>query len=310
MTRLLTTLAAASLLVALQPADARAYRFGTTPLNDVLYWSGQTTKCSSLTTNELAAMVLAPTWPETGAGSSYTPSPMTMSRWDYASDRLWEGGDHRTAYPRSFFHPGVGMWQLDSAGLGSALPTWRAISSYYAAKLVAQRMASAYCSSSGSESQRRAAAWRPWRACANGACESIYQAIYEPDRIVVTADGSVGREGGMVARTCRYSGDLTTFTCWFVNPAAAQGHKSSWQQAPLNGNYTAGPSPLSYAFYTFGFDPQALEWRHWFEQDTGYAVTSYASRPSGKDVRSYSLWYQGRVLCDQSTGRGYCPPGG
>jgi hypothetical protein len=118
MTRLLTALAAASLLVALQPADARAYRFGTTPLNDVLYWSGQTTKRSGRTTNELAAMVLAPTWPKTGAGSSYTPSPMTLSRWDYASDRLWEGGDHRTAYPRSFFHPGVGMWQLDSAGLG------------------------------------------------------------------------------------------------------------------------------------------------------------------------------------------------
>jgi hypothetical protein len=137
-------------------------------------------------------MVLAPTWPETGAGSSYTPSPMTLSRWDYASDRLWEGGDHRTAYPRSFFHPGVGMWQLDSAGLGSALPTWRAISSYYAAKLVAQRMASAYCSSSGSESQRRAAAWRPWRACADGACESIYQAIDEPDRVVVTGTDRLG----------------------------------------------------------------------------------------------------------------------
>jgi hypothetical protein len=57
MTRLLTALAAASLLVALQPADARAYRFGTTPLNDVLYWSGQTTKRSGRTTNELAAMV-------------------------------------------------------------------------------------------------------------------------------------------------------------------------------------------------------------------------------------------------------------
>ena len=79
---------------------------------------------------------------------------------------------------------------------------------------------------------------------------------------------------------------------------------------PRNGNYAAGPSPLSYAFYTFGFDPQGLEWRHWFQQDTGYAVTSYASRPSGKDGRSYSLWDQGRVLCDQSTGRGYCPPGG
>jgi hypothetical protein len=199
MTRLLTALAAASLLVALQPADARAYRFGTTPLNDVLYWSGQTTKRSGRTTNELAAMVLAPTWPKTGAGSSYTPSPMTLSRWDYASDRLWEGGDHRTAYPRSFFHPGVGRSSRTQVILAASPPKWELH----------------------------------------------------------------GRSFAIVVRLLHVR----------VRPAG-------------------------------------LKWRHWFQQDTGYAVTSYASRPSGKDVRSYSLWYQGRVLCDQSTGRGYCPPGG
>ena len=40
---------------------------------------------------------------------------MTLSRWDTQSS-LWAFGNKSTPYQRAFWHPGVGMWQFDSAG--------------------------------------------------------------------------------------------------------------------------------------------------------------------------------------------------
>lgn len=204
------------------------------------------------------------------------------------------------------------MWAgPDSAGLGASLPTWQAISTYDAAKSVAASMASTYCGASGSEAQRRRAAFAPWYACGSDACEAIYQAIYTPDQIRnVRRDTSVGREGGMVARTCRYAGDLTTFTCYYVNPSWAQGYAGSWQMAPLNGDFSRGPSPLSWAFYTRGFDGNNREWRFWIMADSGYASDANVYRPKDRDARASLTWLRTRMLCDVSLKRGYCPPGG
>ncbi len=60
------------------PATA-TYTFGQQPLADVLASAGAQTRCAGLTQNQLAAMVLAPTYPETGATGSLSPSPMTLS---------------------------------------------------------------------------------------------------------------------------------------------------------------------------------------------------------------------------------------
>ena len=45
---------------------AAGQTFGGDPLDDVLHWAAQEPRCG-LTTNKLAAMMLAPTYPETGA---------------------------------------------------------------------------------------------------------------------------------------------------------------------------------------------------------------------------------------------------
>ena len=93
-----------------------ARSFGDHPLSDVLHWAAQERRCG-LTTNKLAALMLAPTYPETGAPASRAPSPMTLSRWDN------QAGLHsfRTVagQRKAFWHPGVGLWQFDSAGLGA-----------------------------------------------------------------------------------------------------------------------------------------------------------------------------------------------
>lgn len=59
------------------PASASSRRFGSRPLDDVLHWAAQERRCG-LTTNRLAAMMLAPTYPETGTPLSASPSPMTL----------------------------------------------------------------------------------------------------------------------------------------------------------------------------------------------------------------------------------------
>ncbi len=123
-----------------------------------------------------------------------------------------------------------------------------------AANFVARWMADKYCNTPGTEVERRRAVFSRWACGTNGAtCEDLYQEHYCPgtDSVCrITTDASVGRLGGMRKRTCRYSAPGGTgFTCWYVNPANAQGHTGSWQQPPLEGG--GGISPLAFAFYVY-----------------------------------------------------------
>lgn len=47
-------------------ARSWAHDFGDNPLDTVINQAGDANKCTGLTTNELAAMVLAPTWGRVG----------------------------------------------------------------------------------------------------------------------------------------------------------------------------------------------------------------------------------------------------
>ena len=111
----LAPLAPPSPVTPVDPAAA-GRTFGDDPLDDVLHWAAEERRCG-LTTNKLAALMLAPTYPETGTPTGQAPAPMTLSRWDN------QAGLHSFAtvagQPRAFWHPGVGMWQFDSAGLGA-----------------------------------------------------------------------------------------------------------------------------------------------------------------------------------------------
>lgn len=303
------------------PAPAAAHSFGSVPLDDVIYHAQNTPRCSGLGYGQLSAMMLAPTWPETGAGAS-APSPMTLGRADLDPD-LWSfsAGHASSSTKRAFWHAGVGMWQLDDSGLAASAHVYAGfrISTWTSANIVAAEMVDAFCNTPGTNAQRRAAAWAPWFACSGGLCEQLFQEHYCPDlgRICdVTRDESVARYGGGSIRSCRYSGSNTEFTCWYIKPAVADGSTGGWRFEPVAGAYNVSgspiwPSPLTHPFYAYWRQSNNKEYRHWIADDTGYSNGEiYARRPDNVNSRSGNLeWVDSNVLCEATTGRGTCAPG-
>lgn len=287
---------------------AIAHKFGTEPLQDVRAEARGATTCEGLTAAELAAMVLAPTWPETGAGPAQTPSPMTLGRHD-TQPNLYSPWNNT---PRAFWHPGVGAWQLDILALNMA--AFQKVNTQKAANKVANHMASEYCGASGGPAERRREAFDDWVACGSNqsTCEDLYQEHYcsGNDNVcgITTVDG-VGRLGGMRERTCYWRigpPPWPRFTCWFVDPDKAEGYTGSWQQAPKDGNSI---SPLSFAFYSYWPDDGDPEYRHWLERDTGYNRGEvWAARPKGRNPRDNGVleWTDLDVLCDATVAKGNC----
>jgi len=279
----------APLAPATAPAGA-APTFGDDPLDDVLHWAAEERRCG-LTTNKLAALMLAPTYPETGAPSGRAPSPMTLSRWDN------QPGLHSFAtvsgQPRAFWHPGVGMWQFDSAGLGAPFTAAQRIDTYVVAAQTAATMAARWCTN-----PTLAYVWAPWYGCGSTTCRDIFARIYRSatDRLVgVARDSAVHARGGMVRRTCTGPSQSGPFTCWRVDPARAEGHAAF--AAP-----GFGPAPITAPFYVYAAGGR--EYRHWLRADTGYARGIWATRPLGSNARTSLAWHWGDGLVDVGTGGG------
>lgn len=270
-------------------AAASPPTFGGGPLDDVLHWAAQERRCG-LTTNKLAAMMLAPTFPETGAPPGEAPSPMTLSRWD-AQPGLHSFGTVN-GQPRAFWHPGIGPWQFDSAGLGAPMTAAQGIDTFVVAAQTAATMAARWCTN-----PTLAYVWAPWYGCGASTCKSIFDTIYRraTDRLVaVRRDPTVGSQGGMERRTCRGPGRRGVFGCWHVDPAQAQGFAG----------FTApgfGPAPLTAPFFVYAAD--GVEYRHWRRADTGYGRGIWATRPLGSDARTSLTWHRGDALTVESRSR-------
>ncbi|OWY59389.1 hypothetical protein B7486_74830, partial [cyanobacterium TDX16] len=190
---------------------------------------------------------------------------------------LYAFSNPSTSYRRAFWHPGVGMWQFDSAGGGSSWGLATAAQHISTAAqsgsgFAAGEMARRYCAASGTGVQRRAAAWSPWNACRSGGCETVFAEIYNGQtgqlRNLV-GEPSVTRYGGMETRLCS-RGTGPTFTCYRVDPARAQG-ASGWASP------TWGRSPVTAPFYVYR--DGSYEVRVWLKEDTGYSIDIAATRP-------------------------------
>ncbi len=276
----------AALVLVAGPAAAApgtaARTFGGAPLDDVLHRAAQERRCG-LTTNELAAMMLAPTYPETGAPRDQAPSPMTLSRWDD------QPGLHSfgtvAGQPRAFWHPGVGMWQFDSAGLGARFTAAQLVDTNFVAARTAATIVDRWCAK-----PNLANAWAPWHGCADGSCKTTFRATYRRtgDRLVgVGRDPDVLRRGGMTRHTCTGPGRTGPFTCWRIDPARAQGYAG----------FTApgfGPAPVSAPFYVYAAG--RFEYRHWLRVDTGHRRAVWAQRPLGANARTSLTWHRGEPL--------------
>jgi len=280
------------------PAQTNAsstYTFGKEPMDDVMYWAAQyQPSACGLSTTQLAAIMVAPTYPETGASGTAAPSPMTLSRWD-TQTALYAFNDKATPYQRAFWHPGVGAWAFDSAG-GWNLTAAEAMNTNTAAQQAAQTMAQRWCGSSGTDAARRASVWGIWYGCNGGVCEGIYNTIYDPVTLKVTLDPTVSRGGGTEARTC-FVPTVGQVACTYVDPAKAQGY-NAWNVPAW------GPSPVSAPFYDFRTNGR--EYRVWLRDDTGYGATVNANKAVTGNARTSLTWVLGDALCDLTANRGLC----
>ncbi|WP_129668026.1 hypothetical protein [Phytoactinopolyspora endophytica] len=269
-------------------------QFGAEPLGyveDAATNAASSASCS-ISDEAATALVIAMTWPEV-APSGAPPSPMTLSRYDIQPAL----GDPESRASGLWFHPGIGMWQLDSAGLGTDFTAAEAMDSQYAAERMAPFIVNKYCTSlngGATPSAARAHAWTDWVACREGACEDTYQRALAG----VTPVEGVDRFGGAEERRCSYQG--MEHDCVFVDPANAQG--SAWWAAPGGGR-----SPVASPFYVIRLDGSTTtELRYWLAEDSGAGTDVEASRPFGVNARNGLTWSTGSGLCDLNEDRGDC----
>ncbi|CAN5893420.1 hypothetical protein BH23ACT2_BH23ACT2_03060 [soil metagenome] len=317
--------------------------FGQDPWNAIRWVSAGTPRCAGLSGDTLAALVVAPIFKESSAATSPSsaPSPMTLSRYDEwsgtntntnanANHGLYAFRQPDTSYFRAYWHPGIGIWQYDSAGVGAPFTAIERMDVATVAGDVAKGMASRYCnpptsivghSRPPSIQERRNAAWWPWwtgnpnRECP--LCQSEYGYMTSGTMFSnVSLVSGISNTGGSVKRQCTLGGG--THDCWYVDPSVGviEG-ATAWARVAPDGNLspTRQPAPLSRPFYVL--KRNGHEERHWLRADTGYNIDISARRQLNRNARPRSnqsgsglAWANSSGLCDETTGRGSCaaPP--
>ncbi|WP_421119491.1 FG-GAP repeat domain-containing protein [Aquihabitans daechungensis] len=293
----------------------------------------------AISTNGKVAMAVSPVFKESGAGTSAAtvPAPMTLSRYDEwtgvldgttnrnANYGLYAFRNPDTPYKRAFWHPGIGIWQYDSAGVGAPFTAVERMDVSIVARDVVAGMSARYCNPSSatvghsapfSDLERRYSAWAPWGYPCT-LCEQEFQNLTSgTDFAAVSLVDGISQEGGMQARTCTLRGVSGTVRCWYIDPSVGviEGATAWARLEPLDGGSpTSTPTPIAEAFYVV--DRGATEERHWLRADTGYGIDVSGSRQIGKNERPRSnqtgsgvTWTASSGLCDLNTGRGACLP--
>lgn len=243
----------------------------------------------TVSTDAALAMGIAMTWPEVSLGGE-APSPMTLSRYDTQPTL----GDPENRAEGLWFHPGIGVFQLDSAGLGQPFTADEAQDVENAANDMVPHVVDAYCTqinNGASEANARSSAWQPWHACSDGACEDVYNRILSDG--ITTVD--IGRWGGGEMRDCSFDGSPAE--CLYVDPANAEG--ADWWAAP-----GGGQSPISAPFYVWRDGDQEV--RYWLASDSGASTDVQATRPFDGDARDSLSWTATTGFCDVTEQRGAC----
>ncbi len=240
---------------------------------------------------------------------------------------LYAFRDPYTAYTRAYWHPGIGIYQYDSAGVGAPYTAIERMDVRTVSADVAKGMAARYCNppvnivghgAPFTEQERRDAAWWPWWA--GTATRNCPLCQVEFDRMTSKAPyfsnislvPGISATGGAVRRTCTIGGQ--TLECWYVNPSVGviEGATAWATVAPDgNGSPITKPAPLSKPFYVI--KRNGNEERHWLRVDSGYDADISAVRQLGKNARPRSsqsgsglAWAKSSGLCDVTAKRGAC----
>ena len=315
--------------------------FGQGPWEAINAATEATTRCTGLSAPGLTALVVSPIFKESSAATRPTsaPSPMTLSRYDEwngvmstttnvsANYGLYAFRDPYTAYTRAYWHPGIGIFQYDSAGVGAPYTAIERMDVRIVAADVARGMAARYCAppinivghaAPFTEQERRDAAWWPWwagtttRGCPLCQIEFDRMTGQDPYFSNISLVPGITATGGAVRHSCTLGGQ--TVECWYVDPSVGviQGSTAWATVAPDgNGSPITKPAPLSKPFYVV--KRNGNEERHWLRVDTGYDTDISAVRQLGKNARVRSnqagsglAWAKTSGLCDVTAKRGAC----
>ncbi len=267
----------------------------------------------TLTPRKLMAYLLAPTWSEVAnSDRTLTPSPMALGRGDKDLHFFMAGQDQIGApYHRAFWHPGIGLWQLDDGGFAMGLGVER-FHAVNAADSAAKMIADLYCNCTDPDSAQCAAIiFGPstWVSCGSDGsiCWQTFQAIYNPNGPPLIADDySTDSLGGSEYHVCTIAGAPERFHCLYVDTTRVEGY-SHWTTFPDPG----GLWPLAQPFYVYNYPPLGAatsEIRYWMAVDgpieTGPFPTDIsAMRTLGINSRDGLIWKlpsapNGDGLCD------------
>lgn len=335
-------------------------------LDQIKTIAAQTERCSNLSALRLAALMLTPTWGESGAGASdpnKAPAPMALARNDvlhykykdkngnwvyYDKDSNYglyyhpnpgNPPDPRDIQPgrRLFWHPAIGLWQLDdSYDPGTGLGMDR----FWSYAAVAKMIEHDYClnlSWEPDEAARNVFSPR-WSSCGNDVCLTRLKQIYKgpPDQtneqLIVTEDLEVDFRGGVKGtRRCTWKPTSAPrkktkpkhFDCYFVDPAQADAQAYRGTLVPETQSPDAGwaDSPLAYPYYTYTADMGGgtlREYRVWLGEfvadDPANDVVAYRTfglssryeKGGGVTWRTQPAAAAGPGLCDLSKTKGHC----
>lgn len=321
-------------------ASSTARWFGRGPFDALRAAVAATSRPCTISDDELTALSLAPIFKESAAGTSPStvPSPMTLSRYDEwtgvttpdtnanANYGLYAFRDPaQVSYRRAFWHPGIGLWQYDSAGVGAPFTAIERMDVRIVGADVAAGMAARWCNPSPTlighpapftDAERRASAWAPWGYPCD-ACEAEHAAMVEgePFSNLTLVDG-ISATGGAQARTCTFLGEAGSVPCWYIDPRVGviEGATAWATLDPTGGpSATVAPTPLSHPFYVVERD--GYEERHWLQADTGFDIDISGRRLLGRNARprpsqpgSGIDWLRSTDLCDATAQRGACLP--
>ena len=242
-----------------------------------------------LTRNMLVATLVAIQIHEPGPSSLAPHSLMVLSRSDYyvldQNDEtpgdgnrkdnkiLYSLNDPTDQYERAFWHPGVGLYQLDDTNeFGSKMNHVERAHAKTSAYAVLEQIHQRYCQRKAAVSSEALAknhldsSLLPWIACNDSQCLSMLDHMVEGDggffsnvesvddkRLHLNVSGALIHEygGGVTPRTCRWSTDSRddTFECFMYDIGMAEG--SVWLSDRVSGSATSERSPLAFPFLSF-----------------------------------------------------------
>ena len=264
-----------------------------------------------VTANMLAALMLSiPVHELAGGSHDYSPSPMTLSRWDHWNKELeinWKKRDdwnhplyslkERWMQPRAHWSPGVGLWQLDRWPKTIDLNHAERANVETGGKKVAEHFLDGLCKPDPLYN------FGPWVACwSSSRCIDTYRDIYDEkrDSLFVKPTAGSSPDGGIQTRHCKWDVGGEIIQCYLYDMRRAEGTAdrrypdgytpdSAWRKEHNSEQHGPHPNrtPLPAPFVSFTDD--GAKYAVFSSESTGYDVTLIRAVPTGVEARLSTL---------------------